>query len=141
MAFDRILHILSAKPEGGSALYVNGIESQTRSKEMQIIVERSYLAGKHKSPWCGIINGCFFVKGFFENRDDRGNEMTFSYSANIKRLDEGKRVFFSDIDSLGYKVNAETLQCFELQNKTKYLSYVGIAAIIVILIILLIVIK
>lgn len=137
MNYNRILHVLAAKSDGGSALYVNGKESQPRSEEMQRIVKLTYLAGKHKSPWCGIVNGCFFIKGFFENKDDRGNEMTFSYSADINSPDEGKRIFLSDIESLGYKVNEATSLCLKSQSKTNKMSYIVIAAIIVIFLIIL----
>lgn len=135
---NNILLVLSAKPEGGSALFVNGIESHTGSKEMQKILELSYLAGKHKSPWCGIINDCFFIKGYFDNKDENGNEMTFSYCVTTKSLEEGKKAFFDYVKVLGYKANAASVQCLETQPKKNKTIIPGIAAIIVITLIIII---
>lgn len=139
MVSSRILHVLAAKADGGSALYVNGVESQPICKEMHTILELSYDAGKHKSPWCGIVKGYFYAKGFFENKDDRGNEMTFSYCANTKNFEDGKKIFLSDIESLGYKVNIETSGTLSSpSNKLKYLYFgiVGLIAITLIIVLL-----
>ena len=136
MYYKRILHVLAAKPGGGSAIYVNGVEKQRESEEMQEIVELSFYAGKHKSPWYGKINGYFFVKGFFDNKDDQGNEMTFSYCANTQSLVEGKRVLLSDLEATGYKLNNETLQCLDTQPNKLSTKQLVIAAIVLIAMIL-----
>lgn len=126
-----ILHVLSAKPEGGSSLYVNGIDVNPDEESMQKIVDLSFLAGKHKSPWYGMINGVFFAKGYFNNKDDHGNEMSFSYCSNTHRLDAGISAFLSEIKAIGYTLNAETSNCLESQNRKSRFRIIGIVAIVI----------
>lgn len=137
MSYSTILHVLSAKPEGGSALYVDGIEVKTEGEKMQKIVELSFLAGKHKSPWCGMINGVFFAKGYFNNKDDRGNEMSFSFCTNTHSPDEGKRAFLSEIKTIGYTANAETSKCLESQPSNNIYRSIGVVAIVIAILIVL----
>ena len=133
MDVKRILHILAAKPEGVSALYVNGEESILDCKEMQTIVDLSFSAGNHRSPWCGTLNGYVFVKGFFVNKGDNGNEMSFSYSAATTEIDAAKQLFLSDIEKNGYKMNQDTERCFNRFTKKSYTAILGCATVAIIL--------
>ena len=138
MSVQRILHVLSAKPGGASALYINNVENETHSEEMQKIVNLTFLAGKHRSPWCGIVNGHVFIKGYFENKDENGNEMSFAYCSRAPHIKDGLALFSHDIEELGYKVNAATKTCLDLNPRYPSTRIIGYAAVIIALIIALI---
>lgn len=127
----RFLNVLAAKPGGGSATYVNGVEREVEIEEMQKIVNLTYLAGKYRSPWCGRLDGYFFVKGFFENKDDCGNEMSFSYCTKTAKPDEAKSAFLNDIESLGYKLDSETKSCIEKNSHTSSNKIIGISIVVI----------
>ncbi len=134
----RILHVLSAKPGGASALYVNNVENEIPSEEMQIIVGLTFRTGKHRSPWCGIVNGYVFIKGYFENKDDSGNEMSFAYCLRTTHIKDGIASFSHDIKKLGYKVNAGTKTCLDNYSRYSNTRIIGYAVVIIALIIALI---
>lgn len=131
----RILHVLSAKEGKQSALYVNGAEFENTREEMSEIVRLEFLAGKHGSPWCGIVGGYYFVKGFFDNKDESGNEMTFSYCTKAKTTRELKVLLITDLNTCGYRMNATTSQCVnrKLGSMTQWITIAAIAIIIIIL--------
>ncbi|MBR5174802.1 MAG: hypothetical protein IKW89_02600 [Bacteroidales bacterium] len=133
-----ILHVLSAKPGGTSALFVNGVESETQREEIQKIVDLSFQAGKHRSPWCGFLNGHFFLKGCFEDKDENGNEMSFTYCSRVTRFMEGKSMLLHDLESIGYKLNAETRTCLDNQSRYNQLRKIGFAVFVIAFIVALI---
>lgn len=138
----RLLHILSAKDGGAAALYVNGIEKESGGKELKRIVDLSFHAGRYQTPWCGTVEGYFFVKGHFENKDYRGKEMSFSYCSKKACMRDNIDSFFKEIDELGYKVNAGTKACLDHVSYHNNLLIIGIAAIsLVIIVILLLLLK
>lgn len=133
-----ILYVIAAKTGGLSALYVDAIEKSLTDEEMQTIGDLSFNAGKHKSPWLGRVDGYIFFKGFFGNKDDKGNEMSFSYCVKATTLKEAKAIFLSDINKNGYRLSAETQKCLESSQKLNYKT-IGIVAMIIVLLVMLLI--
>lgn len=84
-----------------------------------------------------MINGVFFAKGFFNNKDENGNEMSFSYCSKTRRLDAGISAFLNEIKAIGYTINAETSKCLESPIRKPSFRTIGIVVIVFALVLVL----
>lgn len=95
------------------------------------LMEVSDVAIHHKSPWCGIVNGFFFVKGWFDALDKRGRKLPFMFVSDEKN---GYNALIRELNRIGYKMDQSTGSSVKRRNVVLYSKVAVIITIIIIII-------
>ena len=95
------------------------------------LMEVSDVSIHHKSPWCGIVNGFFFVKGWFDALDKRGRKLPFMFVSDEKN---GYNALIRELNRIGYKMDQSTGSSVKRRNVVLYSKVAVIITIIIIII-------
>lgn len=95
------------------------------------LMKVSDVAIHHKSPWCGIVNGFFFVKGWFDSLDKKGRRLPFMFVSDKK---DGYKALICELNRIGYKMDHSTENSVKLRNVSLYSKIAVIISIIIIII-------
>ena len=110
----------------------NGVEYD---KCFDSIKRFSDIAIKHESPWCGMVNGIYFVKGWFSAVDEKGRKLSFMFMSEEK---DGYQALVRELKSLGYSLDNKTEECVKKQSSKLPISMIVSFVVIILLIILII---
>ena len=99
------------------------------------LMQVSDVAIHHKSPWCGIVKGFFFVKGWFDALDKNGRKLPFMFISNEEN---GYKTLICELNRIGYRMDYGTGKSVKYRNVALY-SKIAVIISIIILIILTIV--
>lgn len=90
-------------------LFVDGkaveLGKDTRTEAMREIRKISNKVSKYKAPWCGFVNGLFFMKGFFKQKDDYGRNMAFMFYTPSK---DYKNELAKTVSTLGFDMEDDS---------------------------------
>lgn len=70
-----------------------------------------------RAPWCGMVKGYFFMKGYLNSKDNIGRAMSFLYATDQK---DYKISCIEELKARGFQMSADSEKC--LCNKTIYTS-------------------
>lgn len=103
-------------------------EGDECSARFNQLYEISSKAIKHRTPWCGMVEGYYFVKGYFDARDEKGRLLPFMFISSGEK--EGKKALERELNALGYGMTADTISAIKRQARLPLI--VAIAATVVI---------
>ena len=139
MAFN-ILWYQSEKLNNTDVVSLNGQilpEGVDNNSCFRRLKEISDKAIAHKTPWCGRVNGTYFVKGWFDSVDEDGRQMAFMFISEEK---DGRDALMRELSSIGYSMEPDTQECVNKSSSKKiYGKYAILLAIIIIIILTIIV--
>ncbi len=95
------------------------------------LMKVSDMALHHKSPWCGIVNGFFFVKGWFEALDKKGRKIPFMFVSNEK---DGYKALICELNRIGYIMDHSTESIVKRRNFSLFSKMAVIISIIILII-------
>lgn len=136
---NNILWYQSLKLDNADIVTLNGRvlpEGAESSRSFRQLKEVSDMAISHKSPWCGIVNGVYFVKGWLDAFDEKGRIIPFMFISEEK---DGRSALKRELASVGYTMESSTKECVNKQSSKLSYSKIAIMAAIIIIIILIIV--
>lgn len=99
------------------------------------LMKVSDVAIHHKSPWCGIVNGFFFVKGWFDAIDKGGRRLPFMFVSDEK---DGYKALICELNRIGYKMDHSTKNSVKRRNVSLYSKIAVIISIIIIIILIIV---
>lgn len=131
-------------PREDDVVFLNG----TRLTEVAAIQDNFHIIAhltdvkiNKRSPWCGMADGYFFVKGVLDAKDNHGRTMVFLYATDRPDPQDACR---EELRAAGLKMSADTAKCLKrrknrLLNKflTKFWSFAIFGLIAIIALILL----
>lgn len=85
---------------------------------------------RHKSPWCGKVNGLFFIKGHLDATDEKGRLLPFMFVSNEEN---GHQALLRELKSIGYVMTKDTANCIKKQLSTSSIALIAIVIMIIIL--------
>ncbi|MDO4189697.1 MAG: hypothetical protein Q4D29_11995 [Lachnospiraceae bacterium] len=92
-----------------------------RFKYFNIIKSLSDKALDFKKPWCGRLEGMFFVKGYFDARDEKGRLMSFMFMSDETN---GRSALMRELEIIGYTMTTETRKCVFKTDSTTTVIYI-----------------
>lgn len=87
-------------------------EGTERLEAFQNLKKVSDKAIGKERPWHGKIGHYYFVKGNFEEKDERGRQLSFLF---ISDATNGKEAFFDTLKKINKQVNEKTAICIASQ--------------------------
>lgn len=127
-----ILWYQHQNPKEDDVVFLNGEKLVNRheiQENFEIISIAANKAIGKPTPWCGMLNGCFFLKGFLNSKDNIGRTMSFLYLTNNK---DYKSACVAEISTAGLIMSEETKKCLYNQKRNR-LTIICIIIIFVIL--------
>ena len=90
-----------------------------------------------KKPWCGMVNNLFFLKGYLNDVDKIGRQLSFMYLTDAKSDQEIPELLQSELNAIGYDMDEQTKACLDNRNKstTSLIVLLVISAIIIAIIV------
>ena len=95
------------------------------------LMKVSDMAINHKSPWCGNVNGFFFVKGWFDALDKKGRRLPFMFVSDKK---DGYKTLIYELNRIGYTMDHSTENSVKRRNVSLYSKIAVIISIFIIII-------
>lgn len=133
-------NILWYQPEtlkDNDVIVFNGNKILQKSDYSRYFQELKRISDKRigrKAPWCGRIEGFYFVKGYFDAKDEKGRMLNFLFISNEK---DGFTALTREVQNLNYKLTEETARIAKSKNSVIYLVTVIAIVLIIMTIILL----
>lgn len=90
---------------------------------------------RFERPWCGNVDGHYFVKGSFDAMDERGRTLSFTYMSDMLDNKDG---LIKDVKTLGFTLDKKTQDC--ISKTSRYITYKVIGCVFIILVVLFIII-
>lgn len=112
---NNILWYQPAKLSDKDIVIKNGIileEGTERFEAFQNLKKVSEKAIGKERPWHGKIGNYYFIKGNFEEKDERGRHLSFLF---ISDAPNGKQAFFDTLKKINKQVNEKTVICIASQ--------------------------
>lgn len=135
-----ILWYQPANLSDADKIYCNGskIEDvQERSGLFADIRSISSKVIKYQRPWCGNVNGYYFVKGSFTTKDELGRQLIFMYVSDKKNDDDGLK---NIINKIGLELDEDTQNSISTPNHLRsYKTYLYVSLLIALIICLFII--
>lgn len=120
-------------------LVVNGeIINDTSSRSVKFRELKTYADKvlRKKTPWCGKVDGVFFLKGFLAGADERGRQLSFMFMSDAPQQEI---VLSQALSVISHQMDESTQKCFEERGKLpKSFIYSAIGVVIVLLIVIII---
>lgn len=88
---------------------------------------------KHKSPWCGIVDGHFFIKGHLDATDVKGRLLPFMFVSDEK---DGHQALLRELKAIGYDMTLNTKKCIKKQPSIPSITIVIAISIIIVVLLL-----
>ena len=112
---NNILWYQPAKLSDKDIVIKNGIileEGTERFEAFQNLKKVSEKAIGKERPWHGKIGNYYFIKGNFEEKDERGRHLSFLFISDALN---GKQAFFDTLKKINKQVNEKTVICIASQ--------------------------
>lgn len=71
----------------------------------------------HPRPWWGNVENHYFVKGSFNQKDEKGRLLSFMF---LSECADDKKTLIQITSDLGFELDADTKRCIENESKKKY---------------------
>ncbi len=104
-------------------------EGDECSARFDQLYEISSKAIKHRTPWCGKVEGYYFVKGYFDARDEKGRLLPFMFISSAGR--DGKIALDRELNALGYRMTADTIRAIKRQARLPLFAAIAVTMVIV----------
>ncbi len=128
-------------PKLDDIIFLNG----ERLKNKQDIQDNFYIicsavnkVSNKETPWCGIVNGYFFLKGYLDMKDNVGRTMSFIYVTDSEDYESS---CVAELKAAGLEMSAQTVVCLfdkkRIMFPPKWLVIVLLAILSIIFIIIL----
>lgn len=117
---NNILWYQPAKLSDKDVVIKNGIileEGTERLEAFQNLKKVSNKAIGKERPWHGKIGNYYFIKGNFEEKDERGRQLSFLF---ISDAPNGKEAFFDTLKAINQKLDEQTATCIATQTGSIY---------------------
>lgn len=109
----------------GDVIFLNG--EKVTDKRLEIlnfntIKKRADKVIKKSAPWCGMVSGLFFMKGFLTTRDEQNRRMVFLYVTDKPNY---KEACFEELEAAGLEMSEESKSCINKPLDKSYKLYLG----------------
>ena len=102
-------------------------EGTERLEAFQNLKKISEKAIGKERPWHGKIGNYYFIKGNFEEKDERGRHLSFLF---ISDAPNGKEALINTLKAINQEVNEKTESCLSSQKSSVFnailLSFIGL---------------
>ena len=88
---------------------------------------------KHKSPWCGKVEGLFFIKGHLDAQDEKGRLLPFMFVSDEK---DGHQALLRELKVIGYEMTLNTKKCIKKQPSIPSIAIVVAVSVIIVVLLL-----
>ena len=88
---------------------------------------------KHKSPWCGKVDGLFFIKGHLDATDIKGRLLPFMFVSDER---DGYQALLRELKTIGYEMTSNTQNCINKQPSIPSITMVVAVSIIIVVLLL-----
>lgn len=138
---NNIIWYQPAKLTDNDIIIKNGICLEEGSERTEVFLKIKKVSEKaigKQRPWHGKIGNFYFIKGNFDEKDERGRFLSFLF---ISDTDNGKKAFIDTLKIIDKKINANTAKCLALETSPiiKHLLLWGVGLVLLALIIYLII--
>lgn len=117
----------------GDVIFLNGeriTDKGLEIKNFNTIKSRADKVIKKSAPWCGMVSGLFFMKGFLTTRDEQNRIMVFLYVTDNPNY---KEACFEELKAAGLEMSEESKSCFNKPLGKSHKLYLGLLVTIAII--------